>query len=87
MPVLSALAPRLLTDFRLCFASKGVLYGEVGMHTAERASALALAIFGNFLGPVFHRYADGYRFPNSRVTLSKARFIATRAKSYDGNGA
>jgi predicted ATPase len=61
---------------------------KVGMqHGTSGASALAFGYFGNFLGPVFHRYADGYRFAKLACDLvEKHGFIAYQAKSYHGMG-
>jgi hypothetical protein len=50
------------TDSRLgcfqicCMVKIGIRHGTSG------ASALACGYFGSILGPVFHRYTDGYRF-------------------------
>jgi len=56
-------------------------------HGTSGASALAFGYFGNFLGPVFHRYADGYRFSKLACDLvEKHGFIAYQAKSYHGMG-
>ena len=51
------------------------------------ASAHAFAIFGHILGPVFHRYSDGYRFAVLACDLvEKHGFIAYRAKVYHAMG-
>src|SRR5205807_9338384 len=63
MQVLSVLSPpAYFTDFRLyCFVAFHNV--KLGMqHGTSSASALAYSIFGNILGPAFHRYTDGYRF-------------------------
>jgi len=84
MQVLSGLtAPAYFTDSRLgclqiCRTVKlGMRCGTSG------ASALAYGYFGNILGPVFHRYSDGYRFVKLACDLTeKHGFIGWRAKIY-----
>src|SRR5258705_8580043 len=88
MQVLSAVGPpAYLTDLRLC-CFQACCMVKVGMqHGTSGASALAFGYFGNFLGPVFHRYADGYRFAKLACDLvEKHGFIAFQAKSYHGMG-
>jgi predicted ATPase len=47
------------------------------------ASAHAYAWFGVILGPVFHRYGDGYRFGRLACDLvEKHGFVADKAKTY-----
>src|SRR6266404_4195000 len=84
MQVLSILGPpAYLTDFRLScllFCRMGKLSMQ---HGTSGASALGYAYLGNFLGPVFHRYADGYRFVKLACDLvEKHGFIAYQAKIY-----
>ena len=57
---------------------------KIGMqHGMSGASALACGYFGNILGPVFHRYTDGYRFAKLASDLiEKHGFIAYKAKSH-----
>jgi PAS domain S-box-containing protein len=84
MHVLSGLTPpAFFTDLRLgclqvCRMVKiGMRYGTSG------ASALAYGYFGNILGPVFHRYSDGYRFVKLASDLvEKHGFTACQAKIY-----
>ena len=80
MQVLSVVGPSAyLTDFRLgCFTQCCMV--KVGMqHGISGASAIAFGAFGCFLGPVFHRYADGYRFAKLACDLvEKHSFIAYR---------
>ena len=84
MQVLSGLTPSAyFTDARLgclqiCRMVKiGMRYGTSG------ASALAYGYFGNILGPVFHRYPEGYRFVKLASDLiEKHGFIALQAKIY-----
>ena len=75
--------PAYFTDSRLgclqiCRMVKiGMRYGTSG------ASALAYGYFGSILGPVFHRYPDGYRFARLASDLiEKHGFIACKAKIY-----
>jgi len=52
-------------------------YGTIG------ASALAYGYFGAILGPIFHRYTDGYRFVRLASNLIERHgFIACQAKIY-----
>ena len=82
MQVLSGLTPPAffsdphLACFQLCRMVKiGMRCGTTG------ASALAYGYFGNILGPVFHRYSDGYRFVKLASDLvEKHGFIACQAK-------
>jgi len=88
MQVLSILgAPAYLTDFRLC-CLLSCRMGKLSMqHGTSGASALGYAYLGNFLGPVFHRYADGYRFVKVACDLvEKHGFIACQAKIYHAMG-
>jgi predicted ATPase len=56
-------------------------------HGTSGASAHGLCPFGTFLGPVFHRYADGYRFAKLACDLvEKHGFIAYRARVYHSMG-
>src|SRR5882757_9625720 len=88
MQVLSVLSPpAYLTDFRLfCFVAFHNV--KLGMqHGTSSASALAYSIFGNILGPAFHRYTDGYRFVKLACDLvEKHDFIAYKAKIYHAMG-
>ena len=82
MQVFSALAtPAYLTDARLSswqrcrMVRMGIEYGMSG------PTALAFGTFGNTLGSIFHRYADGYRFVTLACDLvEKHGFIAYKAK-------
>jgi predicted ATPase/signal transduction histidine kinase/GAF domain-containing protein len=84
MQVLSGLTPpAFFTDPRLAWLQLcrmvkiGIWYGTSG------ALALAFGYFGNILGPVFHRYTDGYRFVKLASDLvEKHGFIACQAKIY-----
>src|SRR5712672_274445 len=88
MQVLSILgAPAYLTDFRLCCLLI-CRTGKLSMqHGTSGASALGYAYLGNFLGPVFHRYTDGYRFVKLACALvEKHGFVACQAKIYHAMG-
>jgi PAS domain S-box-containing protein len=51
------------------------------------ASAHAFGILGHILGPVFHRYSEGYRFAKLACDLvEKHGFIAYHAKVYHATG-
>src|SRR3981189_776687 len=88
MQVLSVVGPpAYLTDFRLCCFTACCMV-KVGMrHGTSGASALAFGYFGSFLGSVFHRYTDGYRFAKLACGLvEKHGFIAYQAKTYHTMG-
>ena len=84
MQVLSCLTPpAYFTDSRLgclqicCMVKIGMQHGTSG------AFSLACGYFGNILGPVFHRYTDGYRFAKLASDLiEKHDFFACKAKIY-----
>jgi PAS domain S-box-containing protein len=84
MQVLSVLSPpAYFTDFRLfCFQVCYMVKVAI-QHGTSGASALAYGYFGSMLGPVFHRYNDGYRFAKLACDLvEKHGFIACQAKIY-----
>jgi PAS domain S-box-containing protein len=88
MQVLSVVGPAAyLTDFRLC-CFQACCMVKVGMqHGTSGATALAFGYFGSFLGPVFHRYTDGYRFAKLACELvEKHGLIAYKAKVYHTMG-
>ena len=52
-------------------------------HGTSGASAHGYVSFGFILGPVFHRYSEGYRFAKLACDLvEKHGFIAYQARSY-----
>jgi PAS domain S-box-containing protein len=56
-------------------------------HGTSGASAHAYGILGHILGPVFHRYSEGYRFAKLACDLvEKYGFIAYQAKVYHAMG-
>jgi PAS domain S-box-containing protein len=88
MQVLSSLtAAAYFTDSRLgclqiCRTAKVAM-----QHGTSGVSALAYVYFGTILGPVFHRYTDGYRFAKLACELiEKHGFIACQAKIYHAMG-
>jgi PAS domain S-box-containing protein len=89
MQVLSFLTvPSYFTDFHL-FCLLVCRMVKVSMqHGMSGASALSYALFGVFiLGPVFHRYDEGYRFAKLACDLvEKHGFIAYQAKVYHAMG-
>ena len=89
MRVLSVLTPpAYLTDFHL-FCLLACRMVKLGMqHGISGASTLGYALFGLFiLGPVFHRYGEGYRFVKLACDLvEKHGFIAYQAKVYHAMG-
>jgi PAS domain S-box-containing protein len=88
MQVLSVVSPSAyLTDFRLCCFLACCMVKAGMQHGTSGASALAFGYFGSFLGPVFHRYTDGYRFAKLACNLvEKHGFIAYQAKTYHTMG-
>jgi predicted ATPase len=88
MKVLSVLAsPAYFTDFHLfcLFASRMV---RISMqHGMSGAPAHGCSVIGFILGPVFHRYGEGYRFVKLACDLvEKHGFIAYQAKVYYATG-
>ncbi|MEA2941917.1 MAG: hypothetical protein QOD09_2446, partial [Bradyrhizobium sp.] len=84
MQVFSVLTPAAyFTDphFFCLFACRMV---RIGMqHGTSGASAHGYALLGFILGPVFHRYGEGYRFAKLACDLvEKHGFIAYQAKAY-----
>src|SRR5258705_3801289 len=56
-------------------------------HGMSGASAHGYAHLGSILGPVFHRYSEGFRFAKLACDLvEKHGFIAYQAKAYDAMG-
>jgi PAS domain S-box-containing protein len=88
MQVLSTLlGPAYFTDFHL-FCLLVCRMVTVSMrHGMCGASAHGCAYLGTILGPVFHRYGEGYRFANLACDLvEKHGFIAYQAKAYHSMG-
>jgi PAS domain S-box-containing protein len=82
MQVFASLNPAAtLADFRMgCLQICRMV--KIGMeHGTSGASALACGYFGAILGPIFHRYTDGYRFAKLASDLVERHgFIACKAK-------
>ena len=84
MRVLSATnPPAYFTDFHLCCLLRCRIVNISMQHGMSGASAYGYASFGFILGPVFHRYSEGYRFGRLACDLvEKHGFIAYQAKMY-----
>src|SRR6266481_4026423 len=84
MRVLSAAnPPAYFTDFHLCCLLRCRIVNVSMQHGMSGASAYGYASFGFILGPVFHRYGEGYRFGRLACDLvEKHGFIAYQAKMY-----
>ena len=85
MQVLSVVTPAsYFTDIHL-FCSLVCRMANFSMqHGMSGASAHGYAHLGEILGPVFHRYSEGYRFAKLACDLvEKHGFIAYQAKAYD----
>jgi predicted ATPase len=84
MRVLSATnPPAYFTDFHLCCLLRCRIVNVSMQHGMSGASAYGYASFGFILGPVFHRYGEGYRFGRLACDLvEKHGFIAYQAKMY-----
>jgi PAS domain S-box-containing protein len=88
MQVLSTLlGPAYFTDLHL-FCLLACRMVNVSMqHGMCGASAHAFGFWGTLLGPVFHRYREGYRSAKLACDLvEKYGFIAYRAKAYRSMG-
>ncbi|SEF09802.1 PAS domain S-box-containing protein [Rhizobiales bacterium GAS191] len=88
MQLLSVLTPpAYFTDFRLWCLQVCRQVNVAMQHGTSGASALAYGSLGSILGPVFHRYSEGYRFAKLACDLvDKHGFIAYRAKAYHSMG-
>jgi len=84
MGVLSVLfAPAINTDLNLIFLHLCKMINLSLRHGSTDAAASGYVWFGVFLGPVFHRYADGYDFGRLACEIvEKDNLIAYRAKTY-----
>jgi PAS domain S-box-containing protein len=82
MPLLSIIsAAAYATDFHLFCLLPCRLVSVSLQHGVSAPSAHGYAVFGMFLGPVFHRYHEGYRFTKLACNLvEKHDFIAYQAK-------
>src|SRR5260370_14958737 len=84
MQVVSLITPpAYYTDFHLFCVLLCRMVKVSMQHGTSAVSADAYARLGFTLGPVFHRYRDGYRFAKLACDLvEKHGFIATQAKVY-----
>jgi PAS domain S-box-containing protein len=80
--VFSAMGPAAyVTDFNLCCLLVSRIVNVSMKYGTNGASAQSCAVLGFFLGPVFHRYGEGYRFAKLACDLvEKHGFIAYQAK-------
>jgi PAS domain S-box-containing protein len=85
MQVLSVLTPATYFTNLHLFCSLVCRMANFSMqHGMSGASAHGYAHLGEILGPVFHRYNEGYRFAKLACDLvEKHGFIAYQAKVYD----
>jgi PAS domain S-box-containing protein len=88
MQVLSVLLdPAYFTDFHLFCLVVCRMVNVATQHGMCGASAHAYGYWGIVLGPVFHRYREGYRSAKLACDLvEKHGFIAYRAKAYRAMG-
>src|SRR3984893_13303672 len=88
MQLLSVLTPpAYFTDLHLFSLLVCRMVNVSMQHGTSGASAHAYGILGHILGPVFHRYRDGYRFAKLACDLvEKHGFIAYHAKVYHAMG-
>jgi PAS domain S-box-containing protein len=84
MQLLSILTPpAYFTDLHLFSLLVCRMVNLSKQHGTSGASAHAYGILGHILGPVFHRYSEGYRFAKLACDLvEKHGFIAYHAKVY-----
>jgi PAS domain S-box-containing protein len=79
--------PAYFTDFQL-FCLLACRTAKISVqHGTSDASTLGYALFGFILGPVFHRYGEGYRFAKLACDLvEKHAFLGYRPKIYHATG-
>ena len=84
MRVLSAInPPAYFTDFHLCCLLRCRMVNISMQHGTSGDSAYGYASFGFILGPVFHRYGEGYRFTKLACDfVEKHGFIVYQARMY-----
>jgi PAS domain S-box-containing protein len=74
--------PAYFTDFHLCCFLRCRMVNVSVRHGTSGDSAYGYASFGFILGPVFHRYGEGYRFSKLACDLvEKHGFIADQART------
>jgi predicted ATPase/GAF domain-containing protein len=88
MQVLSILTPpAYFTDLHLFCLLACRMVNLSMQHGVSGASTLGIALLGFILGPVFHRYGEGYRFAKLACDLvEKHGFIACKAMVYHARG-
>jgi PAS domain S-box-containing protein len=88
MQALSTLQdPAFLTDFNLFCLLVCRMVNISMKYGTNSASAHGYALLGFILGPVFHRYSEGYRFAKLACGLVEKRgFIANQAKVHFAMG-
>jgi predicted ATPase len=88
MQVLSTLiAPAYFTDFHLYYLLACRMVNVSIQHGMSGASAHGCACLGTILGPIFHRYHEGYHFTRLACDLvDKQGFIAYHAKVHYAMG-
>jgi PAS domain S-box-containing protein len=88
MQVLSALtSPAYFTDLHLCCLHLCRMVNISMQHGVCGPSAHSCAFLGFFLGPLFHRYGEGYRFARIACDLvEKHGFIAFQGRVYFAMG-
>ncbi len=88
MQVLSTLlGPTYFTDFHLFCLLICRMVNLSSQHGTCGASAHAYGYWGVVLGPVFHRYQEGYRYAKLACDLvEKHDFVTYRAKAYRSLG-
>jgi PAS domain S-box-containing protein len=84
MRVLSAInPPAYFTDFHLCCLLRCRMVNISMQHGTSGDCAYGYASFGFILGPVFHRYGEGYRFTKLACDfVEKHGFVVYQARMY-----
>ena len=84
MQVLAVLlVPAYFTDFGLYCLHLCRMVNLSMQHGTSAGSAHAYGYWGILLGPIFHRYSEGYRFARLACDLvEKHGFVASRRKAY-----
>jgi len=86
-PLLVLANAACFTDFHLFCLLLCRMVNISVLHGTSGVSANAFGFFGHTLGPVFHRYHEGYRFAKLGCELvEKHGFIARQAKAYTAMG-
>jgi predicted ATPase/signal transduction histidine kinase len=76
-------APAFFTDNNLLYLCLCYMVNLSLKYGTTDASVHGFAYFGLILGPVFHRYTDGYRFGKLAIDLIERHgFVAYKARAY-----